>query len=239
MEALKKERGHSAEIEKGFTWHTNAGMKISTNLKKIHEPPSRLGYCFARFIPFLLDDPLVLAYRKVRCEPKSLILRNKFAMAEWLNQFPMFHTFLKVGISSSFVMATVNAKVVDASALSLKYGPNFTYCERYLPVGIRGTTQLRLLSFIRALLTQFAIMLGLLVLRMPLLGSLVLKCLGGPVSDGMCASGHTEVYAEVRGLIGKDRKVDKARLQESPVRRIEFVTRVRKNASPSEWQAFV
>eukprot|EP00977_Amphora_coffeiformis_P022376 scaffold10856_cov229-Amphora_coffeaeformis.AAC.27 len=197
VEALKKECGNSTQIEKGFTWHVNAGGKTGANLKKIHNCPSKLGFCFVRSVPFLLDDPLVLAHPKVRGDPKSLNLRNKLAVAEWLNQMPMFHTFLEGGgISLPFVMATVNAKFVHASALSLKYGPNFTYLERYLAVGVRCTTQLRILSFIPALLAHIGILLGLLVLRMPLLGSLLLTCLGGPVSEGMCASGHAEVSAK-------------------------------------------
>jgi len=205
VETLKGESGNGIEIEKGFTWHANTGMATWANLKMLYESTIKARNYLGRSISFHMDDPLLLAHPKVRGDTKLLILRNKSVWREWLNRFSMNHTFLR---GSPFTMATVNTEVVHTSTASLKYGPNFSHRESYLPVGFRGTAKLPILPCISTFLVHLAILFDVIVLKMPLLGSLLIFILEKLVSDETRASGQVRVYAEVRDTLGKNGKAD-------------------------------
>jgi short subunit dehydrogenase-like uncharacterized protein len=214
VQALRKEfPTKTMEIETATTWHSVFGLPNGGTILTMNQLPLRLGYCFNRRVPYLLDDPLVLVAPKVRNDPESKKVRDAMALTEWYNQFPMVHAFLKGGVSAPFMMAPVNAKIVNASAVAQNYGPNFSYRERCLPVGFRGTTQLQTFSLIPAIVTQFGMIAMLILLKIPLLGSLLIKYFmppGSGASDAACAGGYAEVYAEVCGPVKKSGKVDKA-----------------------------
>jgi short subunit dehydrogenase-like uncharacterized protein len=214
VQALRKEFPlKTMEIETATTWHSVFGLPNGGTVLTMSQLPLRLGYCFKRRVPFLLDDPLVLVAPKVRNDPESKKVRDAMALTEWYNQFPMVHAFLKGGVSAPFMMAPVNAKIVNASAVAQNYGPNFSYRERCLPVGFRGTAQLQTFSLIPAVMTQFGMIATLVLLKLPLLGALLIKYFmppGSGASDAACAGGYAEVYAEVSGPVKKNGKVDKA-----------------------------
>lgn len=214
VEALQKELP-STPIEQACTYHAALGTANGGTLQTMQDMPIDWKYClFGHKIPVLMDDPLALTHPDVRKDPEMEARRKMLAKTEWLNQLPMFHSFLKGGASAPFFMAVANAKVVHASAVALSYGPNFTYKERFLPLGFRGTTQLQTFSFIPAVLTYLGILLGVFILRLPFIGPLALRLMGGAgsgPSDSMCAGGKAEVYAEVRGPVHAGTgKVDKA-----------------------------
>lgn len=112
----------------------------------------------------------------------------------------MFHTIFRLGASAPFFMAPVNSKIVHASAVALKYGEGFVYKERFLPTGYKMTTGLRMLSIIPVLMTQIGTMLVMLVLRMPYLGSYLIRTFSPPgtgMHEDQCRVGFAQVYAEV------------------------------------------
>jgi short subunit dehydrogenase-like uncharacterized protein len=110
-------------------------------------------------------------------------------------------------ISLNFLFsAAVNTKVLNASAVALDYGPNFVYNERFLPVGFKMTTRMRLVSLVPALIVQIATMIGGLLLKLPFIGSFLIKLLAPPGSGASaeeCRQGVTEVYAEVSTAVDK------------------------------------
>ena len=213
VEALQKQVP-GIHVEKATTWHAAFGMANHGTMKTMQEYPIDLGYCLRQPVPFLMEDPLLLTHPSVRSNPDSVPLKNKLARTEWWNQLIQFHSILKGGFSAPFFMATVNAKVVHASAVALKYGTNFVYQERFLPVGFRGTIQLQTFSLIPAVLTHIFLLVSIMLLRLPLIGPILLDFLGGAgtgSSDAMCSAGHAEIYAQVDGPINKATgKVDRA-----------------------------
>jgi short subunit dehydrogenase-like uncharacterized protein len=85
--------------------------------------------------------------------------------------------------------------------LALNYGPNFTYKERFLPLGFERTLGFGLFSFVPSLFTLWFLALGGLIVKMPLIGDLILKFFippGSGAPDYLCEKGHAQVYAEVK-----------------------------------------
>lgn len=213
VQALQKEV-QDIQVEQAATWHSILGFANGGTLKTIQDIPLDLTYCFRQPVPFFVEDPLLLTHPDIRNNPESVELKNKLARTEWWNQFYHMHSFLMGGFSAPFFMAVVNAKVVHASAVALKYGSNLTYRERFLPVGFKGTRQMKTFSLIPAVMSHAFLLLFVFFLRLPVIGPLVLKLVGdagtGP-SDGLCAGGHAEVYAQVQGPVNpKTGKVDRA-----------------------------
>lgn len=192
-----------AIIETATTWHNDFGGVNGGTIQTVVDMPMNISHwLFRRPFPFLLADPLILAHPSVRSDPAFEDTRNRLAKAEWWNQLPSFDTIIRMGVSIPFFMAVANAKVVHASAVSLKYGPNFVYHERFLPTGFRMTAQLGTISLVPAFLTLAALGVSFLVLKLPVIGQFLVNRLvppGSGMPDQMCRAGYAEVYAEVVG----------------------------------------
>ena len=154
-----------------------------------------------RKVPFLVDDPLVLANPTlVRYNPEYANFRDGIAAAEWRNQFPSMDRNFGNGMSLAFFMAPVNTKVLAASAAALQYGPNFVYRERFLPLGYKWTRTLGLLSILPGLVFQFLLFLGMGMFMIPILGKKLADLLlppGSGVPDSFLDSCYADVYAQV------------------------------------------
>jgi len=213
VKQFKKTCGRAAKVEKATTWHALDGCANAGTVHTVLEIPFNVMHMISKSVPFLLEDPLALTHPMVRKSSENDAIRNRLAKAEWYNQLPMVHTNLMFGCSSPFMMSIINAKVVHATAIARKYGPNFVYYERYLPVGFRYSTVLKGFSIIPAVLTQIGMMIGAAALKFPILGALIAHLLfpvGSGMSDQDCQKGFAEVYAEVEGPPNVLGKVDKA-----------------------------
>jgi short subunit dehydrogenase-like uncharacterized protein len=214
VDALRKAKKSDVPVGLATTWHSGAGMANGGTIHSALGMQLNFNHCFSQKVPFLLDDPLVLTHPRARFDPENQALKNRMAMHEWLNQLPSFDSILVLGASAPFFMSAVNAKVVQASAVAMKYGPNFKYRERFLPVGLEHTRKLGILSIVPALLVQFGIMIGFAVLRTPFIGKILADWLAPPgtgAPDYLCKSGFAKVYAEVSTApINTSGNVDKA-----------------------------
>jgi short subunit dehydrogenase-like uncharacterized protein len=196
------------EIDSAVTFHACLGFANGGTVQTLLGMPLNLSRCLFRRVPFLLDDPLVLTHPRVRGDPAFQATRNRMAMAEWKNQLPLFHSIFQMGVSAPFFMAPVNTKIVNASAIALGYGPNFVYNERHLPAGYKMTAHLGTLALVPALLTQIGVSVGMLVLKLPLIGKVLANLLapaGSGSSDAACRAGHAEVYAQVSSAVTRNK----------------------------------
>ena len=211
IQALREAREGKVEIEEGCTWHSVMGMANGGTLHSALEFPLDPIHCFRekdgngkssfRKVPFLVDDPLVLANPgHVRYNPDFANFKKKMAAAEWKNQLPSLDGQFGNGMSLPFFMAAVNAKVLAASAAALNYGPNFTYRERFLPLGYRWTRALGLVSAIPALFFQAFLFAVMAIFMLPVIGKKLADLLlppGSGVPDSFLDPCYAEVYAEV------------------------------------------
>ncbi|GKY99034.1 hypothetical protein MPSEU_000859100 [Mayamaea pseudoterrestris] len=205
------DEGETLDIETATTWHYCVGMANGGTIHTALDMPVSLD-ALRHPVPYLLDDPLVLTHSNVRQNPKMQATRNRLAMSEWWNQLPSFDSIFLLGVSIPFFMAVVNAKIVFASSVALKYGPKFTYRERFLPVGYQFTSKLGPLSIIPGFITYAGIMLGMALLKLPFIGSWLASLAppGTGMSDEACHRGITEVYAVVESSKSKDGSNDRA-----------------------------
>ena len=213
IDALRKAKKSDVPVDLATTWHSSAGTVNGGTIHSAMGMPLNLRHCFSQPVPFLLDDPLVLAHPRTRFDPDNQPLKNRMAIHEWRNQLPSFDSTLVLGASAPFFMSIVNAKVVQASAVALKYGPHFQYRERFLPVGLDYTRKLGILSIIPALIVQVSVMIGFAVLRTPWIGKFLADWLAPPGSgspDYICKAGFAKVYAEVATPPSASGNVDKA-----------------------------
>jgi short subunit dehydrogenase-like uncharacterized protein len=221
VQALRQSIGSDVEIENGRTWHSAFGMMNGGTLHSALEFPVDPYHCLMlkegdessfRKVPLFLDDPLVLTHPSlVRHNPDYNDLRNKMAASEWKNQLPALDSIVGRGMSVPFFMAALNAKVVAASAVTLKYGPNFTYRERCFPVGFRWTRTMGVYSVIPALIFQACLYGLVLLFLLPVIGKKLADLLlppGTGAPDSVLDSGHAQVYAEVTTK-AQDDKVDR------------------------------
>jgi hypothetical protein len=222
VQALRQSIGSEVEIENGRTWHSAFGLMNGGTLHSALEFPVDPYHCLMvkegeessfRKVPLFLDDPLLLTHPSlVRHNPNYKDLKNKMAAAEWENQLPSLDSIVGRGMSVPFFMAAVNAKVVAASAVALKYGPNFTYSERFFPVGFRWTRTVGAFSAIPALIFQALLYAVVLLFMLPVIGKNLADLLlppGTGAPDSVLDSGYAQVYAEVTTK-AKDDKVDRA-----------------------------
>ena len=210
VQALRKARGDAVQIDSGCTWHSVLGMANGGTLHSALEFPLDINHCLRvksgdktsfRKVPFLVDDPLVLANPTlVRYNPDYDKFRDGLAAAEWKNQFPSIDCNFGNGMSLAFFMAPVNAKVLAASAAALQYGPNFVYRERFLPLGYKWTRTLGLFSILPGLIFQFLMFFVMGIFMIPILGKKLADVLlppGSGVPDSFLDSCYADVYAEV------------------------------------------
>jgi short subunit dehydrogenase-like uncharacterized protein len=211
--ALRRAMRSNVDVESATCWHSSAGLANGGTIQTVVGMPLNMRRCFARSMPFLLDDPLVLTHPEIKDDPTIETTKNRMAKAEWLNQLPSFDSVLSMGVSAPFFMAPVNSKIVYASSLALGYGKNFVYRERFLPLGIQKTRKLSILSIIPAVATQLGLMFAVSILKTPFLGKFLADWLFPPGSgspDSFCKSGFAEVYSEVTTAPNSSRKVNRA-----------------------------
>jgi short subunit dehydrogenase-like uncharacterized protein len=218
VQALRQSVGSEVEIESGRTWYSAFGLMNGGTLHSGLEFPFDPYHCLMlkevdkssfRKVPFFLDDPLLLTHPSlVRHNPDYKELKDKMAAAEWKNQLLSQDSIVGRGMSVPFFMAAVNAKVVAASAVALKYGPNFTYSERCFPVGFRWSRTLGVFSAIPALLFQAFLCAVVLLFMLPVIGKKLADLLlppGTGAPDSVLDSGYAQVYAEVTTKAEDDR----------------------------------
>lgn len=214
VQALKKTAGVGAmaeNIEVARTWHACVGMAGGGTLATMKNMEVDWAKCLIgrdgkpRNIPLMLFDPLVLTHpESVRFNPDYNETRDRLAWKEWLNCLPFPHSIFQQGVSIPFFMAVANAKVVQASAMALNYGPRFTYQERWLPMGFKKTLGFGLFSTIPSLIMLFFTAVAGVIVMLPVVGDLLLKWFAPPgtgASDAMCKSGYAQVYSEVKAPI--------------------------------------
>ena len=195
-----RESNVSVEVEQATTWHHALGTANGGTVHTALDITVDLRHCFFQPVPFLADDPLVLTHPRTRVDPHMQDTKNRMAKAEWFNQLPRIDSILGLGISAPFFMAPVNAKVVQASAVALNYGKNFTYRERFLPTGFKFTRKLGLVSLVPVLIVQVGILLLFVILKLPIIGKALANLVAPPGSgmpDHACKAGFCEVYSEV------------------------------------------
>ena len=210
VQKLREAREGNVEIDHGCTWHSCAGAMNGGTLHSALEMPLDPRYCLMskegdkssiRKVPYFLEDPLVLTQPSlVRHNPDYADFKNRFAATEWKNQLPSLDSIVRYGMSIPFFMAPVNAKVVAASAVALNYGPNFTYNERFLPIGYKWTRIFSLLSAIPALAFQAGLFAITAIFMLPVIGKKVADWLLPPgigAPDSFLEACYTQVYAEV------------------------------------------
>ena len=170
FKALKDEcKEKSVDIAKATTWYTcQGGFTSGIILGRLQR---KFNYRnLLHLIPYFEADPLVLTHPKIRADPDMETTRRRFALGEWINQLPATHSIFRFGVTLPFFLASVNFKVVYATAVALKYGRNFVYRERFVPAGFKFTHHFGPVSLIPALLTQIYLLIWNMVLRMPILG---------------------------------------------------------------------
>jgi short subunit dehydrogenase-like uncharacterized protein len=200
------------DIQRATVWHYCYGQANGGTIQTMLDIPVSID-SFLHPVPYLLDDPLVLVHPNVRQNTNIQSTRNRLAMGEWLNQLPCFETIFHLGVSIPFFMAIANAKVVHASSIALGYGSQFTYRERFLPVGFAFTRKLGPLSIVPAMLALVGILFGFIVLKLPLLASFLAHRFAPPgsgMTDQACKKGKTEVYALVESIPDSDGSTDRA-----------------------------
>ena len=211
VEALRAVRGSAVNIEKGTSWHACVGAINGGTVQSFLGFHTDLWGMFMygkggkeklRNMPYFLDDPLIIASpANVRHNPDYEELKDMMAATEWLNLLPAIESNTGHGVSLPFYMAAVNAKVVQASAVTLEYGKGFTYRERCYPAGYKSTRSLGIFSIIPALIQVFVLTVLGCTLALPVIGKKVADRFFPPGSvcgpEGLNEACYTDVYAEV------------------------------------------
>jgi short subunit dehydrogenase-like uncharacterized protein len=205
-----REKVPSANIETATVWHETFGMPnggtihtaldIPIDLKRdILNPMSQTGNLELRRVPFFLGDPLLLTHpEQVRHNPDLQSTKNRYALGEWLNQLLNIHSDFAFGVSIPMFMAPVNMKVLQASSIALKYGPNFSVRERYAPFGFFGTKLVGILGLVPAVIFQVCMLCTVVLAKLPIVGKAIANFLAPPgsgVPDSISKRGTTAVYA--------------------------------------------
>ncbi|CAJ1962971.1 unnamed protein product [Cylindrotheca closterium] len=212
----------NAKIESGTIYHQAMGganggtihtaLDMPVDLKRdVFKTTTAGTKQTLRKVPFLMGDPLQLTHpQTVRHNPDFEATRNRYALSEWLNQLLNFHSEFSYGVSIPMFMSPINMKVLHASSIALKYGPNFKVRERFLPCGFVWTRVLGIMGFIPAICMQLVLFATIALLKMPYLGKAIADFLtppGSGVPDSISALGTTAVYAtvtsDVKDLSGK------------------------------------
>ena len=95
-------------------------------------------------------------------------------------------------------------KVIQASAVALSYGDDFTVQERFLPLGYSFTKVVSVFA-----LMQFLFMLVAAILRLPVVGKRLADAVvppGSGVPDALCEMGSNAVYVKMDATSKDDGK---------------------------------
>lgn len=98
------------------------------------------------------------------------------------------------------------SKVIQASAVALGYGHDFTVEERFLPLGYFYTKLASIFALFPMAVMQFCVLLVAGILRIPGVGQKVADALvppGSGVPDALCEMGSNAVYVKM-GATTKD-----------------------------------
>jgi hypothetical protein len=90
--------------------------------------------------------------------------------------------------------------VIQASAVALGYGDDFTVQERFVPLGYFVTKLLSIFALFPLAVVQFFVVLGYGILRLPVVGTKLADTLAPPGSgmpDSWCAMGSNTVYVKI------------------------------------------
>lgn len=222
-----REKVPSAKIETAMVWHQTFGMPnggtvhtaldIPVDLKRDMFTPHDSktgGKQQLRKVPFFLGDPLSLTHpEQVRHNPDFESTRNQFALGEWLNQLLNIHSNFSLGVSIPMFMAPINMKVIQASSVALKYGPNVKVRERYAPFGFAGTSMIGILGLVPAMIFQICMLCIVSLAMLPVVGKTIAHFLAPPgsgVPDTISMRGSTSVYATATSEVKEDSgKVDR------------------------------
>lgn len=195
-------------LANGGTLHTALNIPIDISSMLFNNETRKI-----RKVPYLMDHPFALSHPSVRDDPSYDSWRDAAALTEWKNQLITLDTELSsegVTASAPFFMAVVNAKVVHASAISLKYSSldqkddnlnAFTYWERFVPTGFRFNHYINLCSIIPTLSYSMGLAAFTVVLKAPFIGSKLAEIIMPPgrgIPDWINERGYLEVYAEVK-----------------------------------------
>jgi len=91
-------------------------------------------------------------------------------------------------------------KVVHASAVALKYGPEFSVRERYVPLGFRWTRLIGILALVPMLCAQSLMLCGILLAKLPWIGKAAINLVapaGSGMPDFLCELSNNSLYAIV------------------------------------------
>lgn len=91
-------------------------------------------------------------------------------------------------------------KVIQASAVALGYGDDFTVQERFVPVGYFFTKLFSIFALFPMAIVLFFVDLGYAILRLPTIGKMLADTLAPPGSgmpDSLCGIGSNAVYVKI------------------------------------------
>ena len=88
----ERNKGSAVQIDRATTFHSLVGSVNGGTLHTMLDFPVDMRECFSHPVPYMVDDPLVLAPPKIREDPKHQKTRNRFALCEWLNLLPFTHS---------------------------------------------------------------------------------------------------------------------------------------------------
>jgi short subunit dehydrogenase-like uncharacterized protein len=212
VQALKQKTSKDIQIDNARIWHQVFGLPNGGTIHTFCDiPMDIMNDLFEtpmkkfRPVPYFVGDPLSLAHPdKVKRSPQYQPNKNAMAKGEWLNQLVHIEPDFFYGISLPFAMSAVNMKVVQASAVALKYGNNFKAQERALPLGYLGTKLASIVVLFPLILVHWCTLIIVGVLRLPVVGKRVANLVppGSGVPDSFVYMGSNSTYCKVHGKIG-------------------------------------
>mmetsp|Transcript_4632 Transcript_4632/g.5883 ORF Transcript_4632/g.5883 Transcript_4632/m.5883 type:complete len:470 (+) Transcript_4632:37-1446(+) len=212
-EGRKRLGGEKVDFVRATTWHVGKGLVNGGTLHTALDMGVDVRKCLyddcGRFrrVPHLMSDPFLLAGGGDATAPDAKC-RDEAARREWTNQLPAAEPLFNNAISIPFVMAVVNAKIVYASAVALRYsksGSSFTYGERFFPLPFSHCRKWGMWTIVPSLLTLAALFFITCLFKLPFVGKkLALWLL--PPGTGSPDFINRRGYAQVRARVETSEK---------------------------------
>ena len=220
-------RNHESSVKLNVShaksWHAFAGLMNGGTLHTALDLPVNLYEWFfdsntgkMRTVPYFVCDPFILIHSSTNALPSISKLqrwKNIAAKAEWMNNLPSIDNEFNRAVSIPFLMAPVNAKVVLASAVALKYtnieddkqnSSPFQYKERLFPLGFSTSKKLGILSAVGGISMLCITTWIAIILKLPYLGKYIANLILPPGSgspDYISRNGYTEIYTVANGQL--------------------------------------